>query len=319
MPVRISSLIILLSLNALLAHAGERGYWKPMPPVPTARTEASVTILDDRIYILGGFAPDGVSTKVEMLDIATGRWTERAPLPQPLHHTTASAVNGKIYVIGGFATQSWTPVATVYEYDPAADRWKEKQPMPTARGALAAGIVDGRIYAVGGAYRKALRLVNTNANEVYDPVADKWETRRPIPTARDHLAVSPFKGILYAIGGRIDVDYNDNLNVNEAYDPAADKWTTRKPLSTARSGITSQVLQGKIFVLGGESGKGTFRENAAYDPGNDTWTAMEPMSGGHHGLGSAVYRETLHVLTGGPNPGGGGSKFYEIFSLSPFK
>lgn len=301
-----------------ISTAYSQGFWRTMPPTPTTRTEAVAATVNGVVYIIGGFTPQGIAVRVDRLNLGTEVWNEAAPLPQPLHHTSASVVNGKIYVIGGFNSGFWTATAKTYEYDPAKNQWQEKQPMPTARGAMAAGVIDGKIYLVGGAHRKLFRLVNTAANEVYDPLADQWQKLKPIPTARDHLAVSTFNETLYAIGGRINVNYNHNLDVNEAYDPATNSWTPRKPMPTPRSGIASQVLQGKIFILGGESGKGTFKENEAYNPVEDAWEIMKPMLGGHHGLGSTVIEDKIHVLTGGPNPGGGGSNIHEVYSLKPF-
>ncbi len=287
-----------------------------MIPPPTPRTEASVVNVENKIFIIGGFTPEGISAKVEMLDLTTGVWSERSPLPKALHHTSASTVNGKIYVIGGFESGFWTPVAFNFEYDPAQDRWKTKKTLPTPRGALAAGVIKNKIYIVGGAHKEFFRLVNTDAHEAYDPLTDTWKVLAPLPSPRDQLTVSVVQGILYAIGGRINGDYNKNLNLNEAYNPATGQWTRKANIPTARSGITSQVLEEKILVLGGESAQKTFTENEAYDPKTDTWKTMEPMRKGHHGFGSAVYRGTLHLLTGGPKPGGGGSKFHEIFRLT---
>ena len=121
-------------------------------------------------------------------------------------------------------------------------------------------------------------------------------------------------GLLYAIGGRVNVNYNNNLNANEAYDPNTNQWQTLAPLPTARSGITSQYIKGKIFVFGGESGAGTFNENEAYDPNTNQWTAMPPMPKSCHGLGSAVANGAIHLLNGGPRPGGGGSTYHQVFT-----
>jgi len=186
--------------------------------------------------------------------------------------------------------------------------------MPTERGALAAGVLDGQIYAVGGALKKFFRLRNTNAHEVYDPKTDTWKALAPIPTPRDHLTVSVANGLLYAIGGRVNVNYNNNLNANEAYDPNTNQWQTLAPLPTARSGITSQYIKGRIFVFGGESGAGTFNENEAYDPKTNQWTAMPLMPKPCHGLGSAGVNGTIHLLNGGPRPGGGGSTYHQVFT-----
>ena len=187
--------------------------------------------------------------------------------------------------------------------------------MPTERGALAAAVINGKIYAVGGARKSFFRLVNSGANEVYDPAMDQWKALAPTPTPRDHLAASSYQGKLYAIGGRVNVSYRNNLDANEVFDPKTGSWTSLKPLPTPRSGITSQVLNGKIHVLGGESGEGTFTENEAYDPTTDDWVTKRPMPEGRHGLGSAVADGELHILNGGPKPGGGGSNAHWVYSL----
>lgn len=132
--------------------------------------------------------------------------------------------------------------------------------MPTARGALAGAVVKGRLHVVGGAVKSFFRLVNTGAHEVYDPETDQWQTLAPLPTPRDHLAVVSHGNKLFAIGGRVNVDYNRNLSSNEVYDPSTGKWSTAAGLPTARSGITAQVLNGRIHVFGGESGEGFFRQ-----------------------------------------------------------
>ena len=307
--------IILLTAFALNGSAFAQGYWKMMPPIPTARTEVAATQLNGIIYVVGGFTPTGVTDKVEAYDPASGLWSEMAPLPQPLHHAAIAALQNKLYVIGGFSGGMWSPLDATYEFDPATNKWTQKAPMPSPRGALATGVVDGKIYAVGGARKSFFKLVNSSANEEYDPATNQWKKRAPIPTPRDHLTASVVDGVLYAIGGRINVNYNNNLGINEAYDPSADRWIKKSPLPTARSGITSQTLNGKIFVFGGETGVGTFNQNEAYNPKTDNWKTMEPMLSACHGLGSAVIDGKIHLLNGGPKPGGGGSRFHQIFSL----
>ena len=223
-------------------------------------------------------------------------------------------LNGKIYVVGGFRSGMWTPTDTLYEFDPKANRWTKKASMPTERGALAAGVVNGRIYAMGGAQRQIFQLKNVAANESYDPMTDQWKEHAPMPTPRDHFTISVVGEKLYAIGGRVDVDYKRNLDRNEVYDPIVNEWTLLAHMPTARSGITSQVLNGKIHVFGGESAEGTFKEHEAYDPASGTWEAKAPMPNAVHGLGSAVVDGRIHLLTGGPRPGGGGSQFHQVYS-----
>jgi len=304
---------VVLFLHPLPA-SGDPGSWSSLPPVPEKRTEAAAALLDGTIYLIGGFTPKGISSRVLAFHPETGTWEDKSPLPRPLHHTTATVAGGRLYVIGGFYTGRWSPVAATYEYHPEKNEWTEKAAMPTARGALAAEVIDGKIHAIGGAQRESLRLVNTGAHEVYDPAADRWETLPPLPTPRDHLTARAAAGKLHVIGGRVNVDYNRNLSVHEVYDPKTRQWTKARPLPTARSGIASQLLNGRIHVFGGESGEGTFSENEAYDPARDEWTTMAPMPEGLHGLGSVLLAGKIHLLSGGPHPGGGGSDRHFVFA-----
>jgi N-acetylneuraminic acid mutarotase len=300
----------------LISEADSGGTWVELAPTPIKRTESSSALVGDKIYLLGGFTPKGISKEVDVWDSESRTWSRIVPLPRGLHHTTASVVGGKLYVIGGFDSGTWRPSNVNYGYDPQVHRWTVKTPMPTARGAHAAGVVDGKIHLVGGAHRKLFNLVNTPAHEVYDPKTDSWETLTPMPTARDHLTVSVIGKKLHAIGGRVDVDYNNNLNAHEAYDTKAGEWSLHAPLPTARSGITSQMLNGLIHVFGGESGEGTFVENEAYDPSTNKWKTFTSMPSGRHGLASVVWKNQIHLLTGGPKPGGGGSNTHLIFKLN---
>ncbi len=297
------------------------GGWKTLTPAPTKRTEVVAAALEDKIYLLGGFAEPTlgnltnltISSRVEAYDPATDRWSDKPPIPTGLHHAGAASVGGKLYLIGGFTKSLlsvWQPVATVFIYDPATDRWTEGTPMPTQRGALAVTESDGKLFAIGG-YDGA---GNSAAVEVYDPASDRWSRRAPLPTPRDHLAAASVGGKVYTFGGRLNRDYGHNLAVTEVYDPSTDRWTRAADLPTPRSGITAGVIGGLVYVVGGEAPEGTFQTNEAYDPAADRWQAMAPMPTGRHGLGSAAVNGRLYLLGGGPAPGGSFSDANEVFT-----
>jgi N-acetylneuraminic acid mutarotase len=308
---------VLVSI-ACFAFAQGKGEWITKAPALTKRTEVVAAAVKGKIYVVGGFTRGlpFVSAVVEEYDPATDTWRERAPLPVGLHHAGIGVVQNRIYVIGGFEhslLSIWSPLTSVYEYDPGADRWTARKPMPTPRGALAVAVLDGKLHAVGGYNRDG----NTGAHEVYDPATDTWSTRAPMPTPRDHHAAAVVGGRLYAIGGRLNRQYSQNLAVTEEYDPAADRWTRKADLPTPRSGITATVLGDRIFVFGGEAPAGTFRENEAYHPATNTWEAQAPMPTARHGLGSAVVDGRIYVVSGGPTPGGSFSDVNEVFAPSP--
>jgi N-acetylneuraminic acid mutarotase len=70
--------------------------------MPTARSEIAGAVLNDKIYIVGGFDNTGRSTSnVEVYNHVTGRWVQSISLPQSLDHAAATSFNGKLYVVGG--------------------------------------------------------------------------------------------------------------------------------------------------------------------------------------------------------------------------
>jgi N-acetylneuraminic acid mutarotase len=303
-------------LRPVAKVSAEKVVWEMRAPVPQPRTEVSAAALDGKIYLIGGFAKEGVTSRVEMYDPATDRWTLRASIPVALHHAAAAALNGKLYVVGGLeGGRSWKPSSGLWEYDPRTDRWSAKREMPTARGALGVGVWEGKLYAVGGlgATRPFELLGNSGANEVYDPATDQWQKKAPLPTPRDHLAVAVVNGKIHAIGGRFNSDYSENLALHHLYDPAMDRWSEAAPLPKPRSGIASAVLNGKIHVFGGEAPQGTFADNDAYDPAANKWQSAPPMPTPRHGLGAATVGDRIFVIAGGPRPGGSFSDTNEVF------
>jgi N-acetylneuraminic acid mutarotase len=70
--------------------------------MPTPRSEIAGVALNGKIYIIGGFDENGLSTTtVEVYDPIADKWTTAAPLPQPLDHTAVASYDGKLYVVGG--------------------------------------------------------------------------------------------------------------------------------------------------------------------------------------------------------------------------
>ena len=318
-----------LVLNFLLIGCNSsdstKGLWVTGAPSQTHRSEVAVTVVGGLVYVIGGFEqpiknhPEQIeiSRTVEVYDPQLDKWAITTALPVPLHHAGAVGLDGILYVIGGFSpseSNAWSPVNTLYRFDPKADEWNELQAMPTPRGALAVTVVQGKIYAIGGYDGKR----NPGATEVYDPKTDVWETVAPIPTPRDHLAVVSLGHRLFALGGRVHFDYNKNFGKVEVYDSLQDQWTTIPELPTPRSGITSVILNDRIYVFGGESGKGTFSENERYDVQKGVWETLAPLPTARHGLGSAVHKGRIHVISGGPDPGLAVSNINEIFTPPEF-
>src|SRR2546427_6972073 len=288
--VAFAGFVLAVSLASVAAAGGapSKGGWVAKAPALLKRTEVAVAAVGGKVYVVGAVQPGlpFIAPAVEEYDPATDTWHERAPLPSGLHHAGIGVVNDRLYVIGGFELSLfsiWSPVTSLYEYDPVADRWMARKSMPTPRGALAVAALAGKLHAVGGYNRDG----NTSAHEVYDPATDSWTVRAPMPTARDHHAAAPLNGRFYAIGGRLNRQYGQNLGVTEEYDPATDRWTRKADLPTPRSGITAAVVKDRIYVFGGGPPSRALRQNEHDQPACHHSEGLAAMPTAPDGFGSA--------------------------------
>src|SRR5437773_9102807 len=141
--VALAGFCLAATLAAVAAAVGaqSKGEWIAKAPALLNRTEVAVAAVRGKIYVVGGFQQglSFITPAVEEYDPATDTWRQRAPLPTALHHAGIGVVNDRLYVIGGFELSLfsiWSPVTSVYEFDPGTDRWTARKPMPTPRRAL---------------------------------------------------------------------------------------------------------------------------------------------------------------------------------------
>jgi N-acetylneuraminic acid mutarotase len=206
-------------------------FWTAGALMPTPRTEVAAALLEDNIYVIGGFDESSQITDiVEVYNVTNNTGTNAAALPKPLHHTSAASYDGKIYVVGGY-TAPWSPSTKLFIYDPVENKWQEGKPMPTARGALNVNFIKGILYAISGSSDRPL-----NSNEAYNSSNYTWTSKALMPTARHHAGSAVVDGKIFLIGGRISGSL-ENISVNEAYDPEQDKWITNlEAMPSKRSG-----------------------------------------------------------------------------------
>jgi hypothetical protein len=85
--LKMSMLYLFLLIPSLIfnvTYATTESYWSNGAPMPTARSEISSAVLDDKIYVIGGFEIGHSTTSiVEVYDPVTEKWSTVTPLPQP--------------------------------------------------------------------------------------------------------------------------------------------------------------------------------------------------------------------------------------------
>jgi len=313
------------------ASAQMPGHWvttTKFAPVPNLAEEYWGITAGGKYYLFGG-TPErspGRSVlpgRVLEYDPASDKWTSKKQMPRPADHMAVAESGGKIYLFGGATTERPGDTGPdnfqlndSWEYNPADDSWKALAPMPTRRNAASAAAAGGKIYVIGGngvapgaanPVTSPENFLMLGTNEAYDPAANTWETRRPMPTARNHAAIGTVAGKIYLIGGRVGGANVGNFvssptDIVEQYDPATDRWLAMNKMPTPRSGVGWAVHQGRIYVLGGEVRDyhmdAIFRDFEAFDPATNQWFRLPPMPTARHGVNVAALGNRLHAIGG---------------------
>ncbi len=120
------------------AYDTETGKWSELPPLPAGRSSHDAAVLEDTIYVVGGWDMNSVKSGDEVetetkwhtsalsLDLAQDnpQWRELPPPPFQRRALSVAAHAGKIFVIGGMQREGG-PTRDVAVYDPANQAWLE--------------------------------------------------------------------------------------------------------------------------------------------------------------------------------------------------
>ena len=276
-----------LSLSTVEMYDPETDTWEGKANMPTVRSNVSVSVVDGKIYAIGGSktkkyqVPRGFGHEseelptVEMYDPVTDTWTQKADMPTP-RKTKTCVVDSKIYAIGGWlTTNEQSQLETVEVYDPATDTWAKAQSMNRARCSAAISVVNGEIYAMGGIgwppnrdqsgrYLSSLYLSNV---EVFNPKTNRWRERTEMSAPKANHSTSVIDGKIYVMGGYLrEGKKYKTLSTIEIYDPTTDRWTQESDMLIGKSGHRAEVIDGQIYILGGNAvGKGLLTSVEVYD------------------------------------------------------
>lgn len=227
--------------------------WSNKTPLPSPRSYFAIALVNDEIYVIGGYSQGLKVDTVEEYDITSESWSTKTPMPGGVRSgIAAGVVGGIIYVIGGFDANN-NALSRVEAYNPQTDTWETKANMPTARGNLATVSWNNKIYAIGG-FTSASGISATDKVEVYNPQSDSWETKPDMPTARGELAAVALNNKIYAIGG---MQTSSRKSTVEEFNTLLNIWKSSNtesiptPMPTPRNGLSAVVIGDKIYTIGG--------------------------------------------------------------------
>eukprot|EP00656_Telonema_subtile_P005212 TRINITY_DN12369_c0_g1_i4.p2 TRINITY_DN12369_c0_g1~~TRINITY_DN12369_c0_g1_i4.p2 ORF type:complete len:130 (-),score=20.65 TRINITY_DN12369_c0_g1_i4:68-457(-) len=94
------------------------------------RHSHSCTVLDGKLYVVGGWATEDRELLTEVFDPSTGSWSLASGLVVPRMGHSCVAFGGRLYVFGGFNGGSMVEIPEVL--DPECGVWSDSDYLPIA-------------------------------------------------------------------------------------------------------------------------------------------------------------------------------------------
>ena len=267
--------------------------WRSLPDAPTPRLMTAWTVLDDKIWLIGGIRDGETLQSVETYDPATKQWQPQPSLPIPLNHAAAATYRGEVVVIGG-ATDTITQ-ASDKVFALRDGKWVELPSLQHARAAPAAAVVDDKLVVAGGQNDKQI----VPQTEVFDGTS--WTQAADMPTPREHLAAVSDGVYVYTVGGRF-LSADENSAAFERFDPASGNWEKLPDMPTPRGSFGAALVDGRIVVVGGEEPTRVLATVEMYDIANRKWSTQAPINTPVHGEAVAAVGSTIYVIGGADRP-----------------
>lgn len=129
------------------------------PPMNSARVEHSLTVLNNKLYAIGGKDIFSMHSTVECFN--GKQWTSCKSMNNQRHGHKSIAHKGKIYIFGG--RDSDENNMSVERYDPEKNQWTIITYMPTFRKDFQIISLENNIY-----------IISKTDIDIYNPDLDEW-------------------------------------------------------------------------------------------------------------------------------------------------
>ena len=257
-------------------------------PMPTGVSNLCAGVINDKVYVPGGFTGSSGLTDLQIYDPGLDSWTVDAtdPMPSARFGNACTEYNGKLYVFGG--NDGAVTTNTTYIYDPLGsdgNRWTTGASAPFT-GQYGAAIAAGAHVFYAGLYEAG----DTADVMRYDPALDSWTLLPSLTTARGGAQMWTFEGNLVVGGG----GWGTYLTSTEVYDLSSGiggSWSPGNALVTGRRTFAGAQDDVNSLIYAGCGWAGAFVDAAdiasfigadlifadGFESGNtNPWSATSP-------------------------------------------
>jgi len=231
--------------------------WSDLAPMPMGLYEPNVEIINDTIYIVGGWfkLENGnwiTSDSTFAYDPNGDNWSVRANCPKATGTNSSCVLNDTLYILGGTEFPGSIDVKKAWYYVPEKDIWGEIQDMIYQHGEYgSACVLDSTIYAIGGVNATSLVMHPVQA-EKYS--GGTWEiiADMPIPVS-NHVTVIHDNSILAFGGdsGTFTPSKSYATNLIQEYNPSTNTWSRIQGMPFNRSNMIGEKVGNYVFLIGG--------------------------------------------------------------------
>lgn len=259
--------------------------WRPLPDMPVEKWEAFTFVIDERMYVFGGYTTRVKSSRIcHYFDPATATWTRMQDLPSAVSHVNPMLDGRKVWFAGGFKDGYKDHIiAEVWNYDLDLNRYTAAPLLPEKRGGGGLALIGRQLHYIGGLKEDR----DTDAADHWVLDVDEyargtaqWRSgRAPMPKPRNQFSTIVHDGRIYLIGGQF---HHDSAQLDQpdvdVYDPVTDRWTRGPDLPKGHSHSEGGtfVHAGRIYMVGGHTTPKGGRKSIdpdilAWTPGSDAW------------------------------------------------
>ncbi|KYN04498.1 PREDICTED: kelch-like protein 10 [Cyphomyrmex costatus] len=246
----------------------------------TPRAYHGLCVLNNLIYMIGGFDGNEHFNTVRCFDPTTKTWRERACMYHARCYVSVCTHGGKIYALGGYNGR--TRMSSGERYEPQRNQWEMIPSMHRQRSDASAAALNDKIYIVGGFNGQEV----LDSAEVFDVETNQWTNIDSMISPRSGVSLVAFRDSLYALGGFSGVA---RLSSGERYTPNhSDQWHEISEMFSPRSNFATVILDDMIFVIGGYNGSSTIAHVECYDADYNEWYDASPMNLSRSALSACV-------------------------------